>query len=168
MKKILYNEDNLKEEEVNRIVRRGKIIIINSNDKILLAHSDNNYFLIGGRCELNETFEDCIRREVKEETGIDIKFDKLDLILTITYMNKDYPESGINSKTINNYYYIKCDDKPNLKEINLTEEEIETNFELCYVHKDNIIKLLTDNLKTCIKQGVARDTIEAINEFFNL
>ena len=49
MKTILYNYDNLQEQDINRVVRRAKILIINSNDEILFAHSNNNYFFVGGR-----------------------------------------------------------------------------------------------------------------------
>ena len=53
-------------------------------------------------------------------------------------------------------------------EDNLTEEEKKANFELYYVHKVNIIKLLTDNLKTCSRQGVVRNTLDVVETFLKL
>ena len=117
MKTILYNYDNLKEEDINRIVRRAKILIINSNDEILFAHSNNNYFFVGGRVEENETFEEGIVRETKEETGIDLSLEKREPFFNITYMNKDNPNEGVNTKSIANYYLIKCDTKPDLSKV---------------------------------------------------
>ena len=128
MKEILYNNDNLKEQEINNIVRRAKAIIINSNDEILFAHTQDNYFFVGGRVEPNETFEEGIVREIKEETGIDIDFKFQKPFCTITYMNKDYPKEGVNTKSIANYYIVKSDIKPDLSKVKLTEEEMQKEY----------------------------------------
>ena len=167
MKQILYNNDNLKEEDINKVVRRAKIIIINSNEEILLAHSKNNYFFIGGRVEENESFEEGIIREVMEETGIELPLDKREPFFIITYMNKDYPDVGINTKSIAHYYFIKCDIKPDLNKVSLTEEEKISNFELKYIHKDNILEELEKSLETCTKRVVVMDTIEVLKEYLN-
>ena len=72
MKEIIYNTDNLKESEMTKTVTRAKVILVNSKDEILLANGSNTYFLIGGHVEDNESLEDCLIREVKEETGINL------------------------------------------------------------------------------------------------
>ena len=54
MKTIIYNDDYLEREDINKEVRRTKAIIVNSNDELLLAFSRNNYYLIGGHVEDNE------------------------------------------------------------------------------------------------------------------
>ena len=55
---------------------RSGIIIIKDN-KILLHKNDNkdNYCLPGGGVQFLETSEEAIIREIKEETGLDIKVD---------------------------------------------------------------------------------------------
>lgn len=165
MKTILYNYDNLKEENINRLVRRAKAIIVNSNEEILFAHSNNNYFFVGGRVEEKETFEQGLIREIKEETGIDVILEKKEPFFNITYMNKDYPDNGINTKSITNYYLIKCDCKPDLSKVCLTEEEKICNFKLIYISKEKVIEELMDNLKTCSNKNVVRDTMEVIKEY---
>ena len=117
MKQILYNEQNLQESDINRTTKRAKILIINSNNEILLVHCNNNYFFVGGRVEENESFIDCIKREIKEETGVSITIDNIDPFYSIVYMNKDYPKININTKSIINYYCIKNDIKPDLEKI---------------------------------------------------
>lgn len=168
MKEILYNKDNLKEEDINRRVLRSKALIINSKDEILFACADNTYFLIGGRVEEGESFDEGLVREIKEETGIDIKLESRIPFITITYMNKDYPSEGINTKTLANYYLIKQDIKPNIDEIMLTEEEISCNFELKFVHRDEVLKKLDESLKKCKNKNAVKDTIEVIKEFLEV
>lgn len=52
------------------------IVAVTKGDKILLAHNkkfpDGMYSVIAGFVELGETFEQCVRREVYEEVGIQI------------------------------------------------------------------------------------------------
>ena len=168
MKQIIINESNLKEEEINKTVLRAKLLIINSKDEILLGYGYNNYQILGGHLEENETFDECIVREIKEEAGITIKEEKRSPILTIIYMCKDYPNIGDNTKFLANYYIIKSDLKPNLEEVNLTENELEGLFELRYIHKDKIIEELNNSLKTCSNENVVKDTIEVIKEYLNI
>lgn len=168
MKAILYNYDNLTDKDINRVVRRAKVLIINSDDEILFAHSNDNYFFVGGRVEVNETFDQGIVREIKEETGIDIPLEKREPFFTITYMNKDYPSVGINTKSVANYYLIKCDTKPDLNKVSLTDEEKICNFRLVYIQKDKILEELTNSLKVCSNENVVKDTIEVVKKYLNM
>ena len=165
MKEIIINNDNLKEEDINRLVKRAKIIIVNSKEEILLAYSDMNYHLIGGHVENEETYHECLIREIKEETGIHINLKEQSPILTIKYYIKNYPEFGINSKYIHNYYSTKYDLIPEPSKFNLTEEEFSGNFKLRYIHKDKVLTELEKSLETCTEENKIKDTIEAIKEY---
>ena len=52
------------------------IVAIRSNDKILLANNANFaanwYSLVAGFVDVGETLEETVRREVKEEVGLDV------------------------------------------------------------------------------------------------
>jgi len=53
------------------------IVAVMKDDQLLLAHNRNFpynfYSILAGFVEAGETFEDCIRREVQEEAGIQVK-----------------------------------------------------------------------------------------------
>lgn len=167
MKKIVYNKDDLKDSDINRYVRRSKAIITNKNGDILLCCSNNNYHLPGGHVEEKETFEECLVREIKEEVGAIIEKKEREEILSITHYSKNYPEENINTKTIEHYYEVEDEIKPNIKKTFLTEDEKKGEFTLVWVSKNKILEFLNESKKTCTREGVINDTIEAVKEYLN-
>lgn len=165
MKEIIYNYNFLNDENINRTVVRIKAVVENSNNEILLCYSDNNYHLPGGHLEEGETYEDCLVREIKEETGIDIDKKERNPYLRIVYFNKDYPNVGTNTKNVVNYYVVNHELVPNLDNTYLTEEEVKHGFQLRYIRKQDVLKVLEDSLDTCSRKAVLYDTIEAIKEY---
>lgn len=165
MKEIIYNYDYLNEEDITKYVKRAKMVVENSKGEILLVYSHKNYFLIGGHVEENESFDECIVREIKEEAGVEIPYEKRNPFLSIKYLCKDYPNENENTKYISNYYSIKYDLIPNLDNIDLTLDEIDGHFKLEYIDKNIVIDLLTKSLETCTRPNVIKDTIEAIQEY---
>ena len=78
---------------------------------------------------------------------------------------KDYIYDTFKNLSVANYYYINIDAIPNLIKVNLTDDEIKSNFELKYINKDGIIDTLKNSLKESTRYGVTRDTIDVIEEF---
>lgn len=166
MKKIIYNEDYLEEKDINKIVRRAKVLIVNSKDEVLLAYSHKNYSLVGGHVEENESYDDCIIREVKEEIGIELEKDEeRKPYFVVEYLCKDYPEVGDNTNYIANYYVVYSDMVPDLENIELTEHEKDGGFEVKYIPKTKVMEVLNNALDTCTKKNVVRDTIDAVEEY---
>lgn len=165
MKTIIYNDDYLDKKDINKEVKRAKAIIINSKDELLLASTNNNYYLVGGHVEENESDEVCLHREILEETGIDLEIKDIRPYFVVEYLCKDYPDVGDNTNYIANYYVVKCDEVPNLDNVELTEGEKEGGFSLKYIHKDEVMNVLEESLNICTKKNVVRDTIDAVSEY---
>ena len=164
MKEVVYNENNIKDEEINRTIKRAKVLIENDNECFLLAKSYNNYQLPGGHVEVGESYAEGLIREVYEETGIKLT-DKLPVpFVTMTYFTKDYPTKGVNTKYIGNYYYMKSNEMPNINNIELTNEEEMGNFSLEYIKKELVLKQLEDSLNYCNHKNTVLDTITVIKE----
>ena len=168
MKNIVYNSNNLQEKDINKVTRRAKAIIVNDKHEILWACVNHNHHLPGGHLEENESYDECLVREIKEELGVDIPLEKREPLIVITYYNKDYPEKGDNTKTVVQFYEVKENITPNLNNINLTEDEKEGNFELKYIKEDEVLDFLKDSLKLCTRKPVVLDTIAVLEEYLSI
>jgi len=66
----------------------GALIVDEKNGNVLIVRSSkwqNKYTVPGGHIELGELAEDAIKREVKEETGLDVEVQKLLLVQQAIY-----------------------------------------------------------------------------------
>ena len=170
MKEIIINNDNLKEEDMTEVVKRVKIMLINSASEVLLGYSHNNYQFIGGHVEEGESLINCVNREIKEETGIKLNLTEEDakpFAINKGYY-KDWPEVGKNRKIEIYYYEVKCDEKPNLDNTEYTEHEKSGDFKLEYVSLANIEEVLQNNANEYgDKHGIAKEMLELIKYYKN-
>ena len=106
MREIVINDSGLNKEEIDLEVIRVKALIVNSSGKILMAFNNNTFQFPGGHLEDGESKEECIRREVMEETGIIIE-ESLEPFLVITTYDDNYFDT--NKRVLNSiYYYLLC------------------------------------------------------------
>lgn len=162
---VIHNEDNLTLNDANKVTLRAKLIVENNNDEILICHMGVKYFLIGGHIDNDESDEQCLTREVAEESGVTLDFSNILPIASSNYINKDYLQNGDITYTNTNYYAIKYDLVPNIEMQNLTEEEKKENFKLMYIPKNEVINFL-ENTKEI--NATLSDTIMAIKVYLNL
>lgn len=162
---VIHNEDNLTLNDANKVTLRAKLIVENNNDEILICHMGVKYFLIGGHIDNDESDEQCLTREVAEESGVTLDFSNILPIASSNYINKDYPQNGDITYANTNYYAIKYDLVPNIEMQNLTEEEKKENFKLMYIPKNEVINFL-ENTKEI--NATLSDTIMAIKVYLNL
>ncbi len=166
MKQIITNKHNLTDADMTEVVMRVKVLLVNSNNEVLLGYSHNNYQFPGGHVEENETLIHAVNREVLEETGIDLEIDSLEPFACAIGYYKDWPAEGKNRKIEIYYYEIKTDEKPNLENTDYTENEKEGNFELRYIPLTKVEEELRKNANEYgDKKGIAREMIDLFDVY---
>lgn len=168
MKEIIYNHDYLKDEDITEVVIRIKALIINDKN-IILGNENNIYQFPGGHLEENETFEECLKREILEETGIEIDDNEIkEPFMKVTYLNKDWPAIGQNRKSEIYYYLIKTSKNPDMSKVKYTEHEKQGNFKIESIPLSESISVIEDNISKNEKNKViAQDMIMAITEYLH-
>ena len=168
MKEIIYNYDNLREDEITELVIRVKVLLL-KDDKLLIGNENNIYQFIGGHLEEGETFNECLKREVKEETGIELDDEEIGKpFMKTSYLNKDWPEVGKNIKCEIYYYPVKTNKSINLENTNYTENEKNQNFKIEELSLKDAPRLIEENIPNNEKnQVISYDMIDVINEYIN-
>lgn len=107
----ISNDDYLGHVDIVRHACRGIVI---KQGKILLGYEKNNnqYIIPGGGVEDNETFPDCCRREIIEETGI---------VCSVKEHFVDIDELFANMNHINHYFI--CEVIKETSQTHLTQTE---------------------------------------------
>ncbi|MBS3766878.1 MAG: NUDIX domain-containing protein [Candidatus Cloacimonetes bacterium] len=113
-------------------------VILNNQNEILLVKShkwDDNYVIPGGHIELGEKIEDALRREVKEETGLEIydikflglqqcifdkDFEKKKHFIFIDFVCKSNDDKVVLNEEHEDYIWIKIDEIDDLPMENFT------------------------------------------------
>lgn len=169
MERILYNKDNLTKEDINKEITRMKVLLINDNNEVMIGYSGNVYMFIGGHLEKNESFLDCLNREIEEETGMELDLKNLNPFLKTEMYCKNYFQKGINVNCIIYFFAVRCNSKINLKNTNYTEEEIVGNFEIKKIKLDNFEKEIISNYeKYPLAKGIGIELLNAMKVYKSL
>lgn len=92
-------------------------VIVNDLGEMLLGVREKDpakgtLDLVGGFADLDETIEQAMCREIREETGLELCEDDLHYLFSLP---NTYPYSGICVKTIDMFFEVRLQGRPSLK-----------------------------------------------------
>lgn len=166
MKYKVFNEDNLNDSEIDETVVRVKAFILNSNNQILLASSNGGVQLIGGHVEDGEDQIETLKREIKEEAGIDISSEEIsNPFYEVRHYIKNYFNTNKNTIAIIDYYVVRTDKQPNIEKTKLTKQEQNYAFGLKYIPYDSFEEYVKSflNSEKQINRIIANETLAAFD-----
>lgn len=170
MKQINFNETNLTDTEIDKVVRKVRALVINSKTKqILLVHYAGLYMLPGGSIDTGETQVEALRRELLEEAGIEVKEQQAVPYLLINSYDRNYfdrKSGNINRLTQTTFFEVTTNQNINETKKRLTESEKAKHHTIkytnIYVARYLVETNLTDNPK---KKQFDREILTALNEY---
>lgn len=156
----IYNVDSLTDAVIDEKTTRARAIIINSKREVLMCYSNglSHYEFPGGHLEENETLIEGLKREVMEETGINIHNEKIKPFYSIKYYCKNYHNSNKN-RLVEIYYFIVLTDQPYKNcTRKLDSKEIEEEYECQYISLSDLKEILIKN------KGITKEKNSALDD----
>lgn len=152
-------------ENADLTSKKSRLISV-VDDAILVCNYSGFYMLPGGKLDDNETFEEAIIREIKEETNENITQNDIREYITVdnyqeNYLSRKYP-TPINKETKTVYYIT--DKKINVQEGYLSPLEKAGNMRTSYM-KIKTLKSLLENEVRPKHKVFAHELLEVIKEY---
>lgn len=170
MKEIILNKARLKEDELTDVIEKARIVLRNDNDELVFARFGRVYMLPGGKIEMGETPVDAVKRELMEETTINILLDNTEpFAVTYNYL-RDYElnDGTLVNRLVKTYYFTGYTSDETIEYFNLTQNEKEDNLRGFFIDIDEGIELLQDYNKENPKATyLALETLKVLEEYKN-
>ena len=104
------------------------LCFVKKEDKILMINRNKPPFMgmwnaLGGHLEEGEELSECVKRELLEETGININTDGVVPFFLIKHYNKNYIGTNKNRLSLIYYYVINTNEVYHLENTHYTKEE---------------------------------------------
>ncbi len=145
-------------------IRKARLISIKDN-KILVCNYNDFLMLPGGKVDKNESPEDALKRELKEELGANIN--DFCEFLTINNYAENYPSrtsnKPVNRKCKTTYFITNQNVKLKKDEANLSEKEKEGIFTTEYVDIDKLVSSIDLESLDYKKRIYAEELLRVIN-----
>ena len=170
MKEIVLNKARLKEEEITEVLEKSRIVLRNDDDEIILTRFGRVYFLPGGKIEEGETPVDTIKREVMEETTINVLLDDIEPFVVVKNYLRDYElkDGSLVNRLVITYYFTGFTSDDTIEYFNLTKVEKEDNLRGFFIELDEALELISDYNKDNPKASyLAIETKSVLEEYMN-
>lgn len=166
---VKYNDDDLKDNEIDEVITRVKAFIISSKNNMIVGNDADGYQLIGGYVNAGEDIVQGLINIIYNESGIllDNK-DTIEPFYEIRYYNKDYKGSGNNRLSDLIYFCVKTDKLPNYKKLKLTEKEIAEKMPLDIIRRSafaNEVRAYIENEQNPVNKIKAKELLMAFDKF---
>ena len=168
MKEIVLNKTRLKQDEITEVLDKARIILRNETGEFILSHFERVYFLPGGKIELGENPVDTIKREMKEETNINILLDDTEPFVLVKNYLRDYEaqDGTIVNRLVNTYYFTGFTSKDDIEYFNLTLPEKRDDLRAFYIDMEEARELLKEYNKDNPKATyLALETLKVLDEY---
>ena len=164
-----YNSENIKQEEIDEVVTRVKVFLLNDKNELYIATSDGGCQLPGGHREDGEELIDTAIREVQEETGIILdKNEIVEPFYCIKHLTRNYKKTGLNRCSEMIYFYARTNKEPDIDNLNLTENEKINKFSINKVNLNDVEEFIRSFITSTQKEIniiIAKEVLSATKEF---
>ena len=120
----LFHQDNIDVNQKHRTRIAVRAVIMHENQITLAYLQKNHEFKFpGGGVEINETLEDALKREVKEEIGARVKSIKCKIGVVAEYDNRNEPDNEY-FKMESHYYEVEIEHDLEKQELDKYENDL--------------------------------------------
>ena len=149
-------------EDMPLVERYGVRAIIRQNGKFAMQRGSlGEYKIPGGGVEKGESFEQALIREVREETGLQVKPETIKEIGEVLEIRADQKNKGC--KYIAHSLYYECDVSDEIVATELTENELSRGYQFVW---EKLEQIISENGKRMNEDWLIRDTefLKCINK----
>ena len=166
MKKIVLNEDNLKDEEVQKYEIKTRAVLVNNSEAIIVANYGGVILLPGGKIDDGEDEYTALIRELKEETGMTYDINELKYLFQLEYYQKNYPtrEGNMINRKIDTYFFTSEYKGFDANHMILTSKEQKDKFKLTLTNLEYLKYKLIESSNNPRSPFFKNEMIEVIGE----
>lgn len=141
---IVINESNLKDSDINDFSYKARALLIDSQNRILVANYADVYLLPGGKIDSDDTAIAAAIRELQEELGTTYVEDELTYFAEIDYYQENYlkRDGKTTNRLVKTTYFIGEYKDINIRAQSLTEKEKSAGFSLELIDLDEIENII--------------------------
>jgi len=165
MKEVMHNSNNIKDEDIEKVINKAKLLLVNSKKELLLGYCDKTYQFIGGRLDEGESLKEGLKREIIEETGMDVDTETLEPIYIAKYRYKKDKGVDLNNEIITTFFYLESDIECDRSKTSFDHYEEKGNFKVKRVKLPQIeLLLLKENTFSEHTKTITKEMIETLKE----